>query len=266
MLVQVLVLQDQWRLMLMKRIGVEEGFRSLFRFKDLGSVTLGLTLVLIMALIVDRPVIEAMATAPGYVKGLGNLLEPFGNSMFPIAGGFLAMVLCIGMGLSFAAGPMRRLFWSLSQLAALVSLSAIWTGLMIRFLKALLGRPRPAKYLEDGLYNWLPMQFQHLYVSMPSGHTATVFAIAFILSVFLPRYRLLIIAGASMVGAGRIMTLHHWPSDVLIGAVLGWFFARGVARMFVGPDRIFGMRLNKDFYLSNSWPHHVETVKRALKA
>ena len=47
---------------------------------------------------------------------------------------------------------------------------------------------------------------------MPSGHTATVFAMAFIVSVFLPKYRVVIIAFAALVGMGRVMTLHHWPS------------------------------------------------------
>ena len=70
---------------------------------------------------------------------------------------------------------------------------------------------------------------------MPSGHTATVFAMAFIVSVFLPKYRVVIIAFAALVGMGRVMTLHHWPSDVIIGAVLGWFFARGAASLLSAP-------------------------------
>ena len=174
------------------------------------------------------------------------------------------MVLCLGVGLSFARGPMRRVFWSLSQLAAMVSLSALWAGLLVRVLKGLFGRPRPTKWLEEGLYHWLPAQFQHLHVSMPSGHTATVFAMAFVVSVFLPKYRLAIIAFAALVGMGRVMTLHHWPSDIIMGAILGWFFARGVASLFVGPDRIFGQQLNGDFLPSRVWKLHRNTIVQAI--
>ena len=258
--------KDRWRLRLMKRHGVEAGFRPLFRFQNLSVVTIWLALVLFMVLFIDRPVIAVIASAPAFVETLGHVLEPFGNSIFPIVGGCGAMVLCLGVGLSFARGPMRRVFWSLSQLAAMASLSALWVGLMVRILKALLGRPRPTKWLEEGLYNWLPAQFQHLHVSMPSGHTATVFAMAFIVSVFLPKYRVVIIAFAALVGMGRVMTLHHWPSDVIIGAVLGWFFARGAASLFVGSDRVFVKRLNGDFSLGPCWPHHAGMFKRALKS
>ena len=260
------MIKDRWQLRLMKRPGVEAGFRPLFRFQNLSAVTILLALGLVMSLFIDRAVIAAIASAPASVETLGQLLEPFGNSIFPIIGGGGVMVLCLGVGLSFARGPMRRVFWSFSQLAAMVSLSALWVGVLVRVLKALFGRPRPTKWLEEGLYHWLPAQFQHLHVSMPSGHTATVFAMAFIVSVFLPKYRLAIIAFAALVGMGRVMTLHHWPSDIMMGAVLGWFFARGVASLFVGPDRLFIQRLNGDISLGPCWPHHSETFKRALKS
>ena len=258
------MIKDRWQLRLMKRPSVEAGFRPLFRFQNLSAVTIWLALVLVMALFIDRPVIAAIASSPTFVEALGHLLEPFGNSIFPIIGGGGAIVLCFGVGLSFARGPMRRLFWSLTQLAAMVSLSALWAGLLVRVLKALLGRPRPTKWLEDGLYHWLPAQFQHLHVSMPSGHTATVFTMAFIVSVFLPKYRVAIIAFAALVGMGRVMTLHHWPSDIMMGAVLGWFFARGVASLFVGSDRILVQRLNGDFLPSRVWKLHRNTIVQAI--
>ena len=134
----------------MKRHGVEAGFRPLFRFKNLSAVTLWIALVLFMALFIDRPVIAAMASAPAFVETLGHVLEPFGNSIFPIVGGCGAGVLCLGVGLSFSRGPMRRVFWVFAargngQPFCLVG------GTMVRVLKALLGRPRPSKWLEEGL-------------------------------------------------------------------------------------------------------------------
>ena len=199
------MIRDRWRLRLMKRHGVEAGLRPLFRFKNLSAVTLWLALVLFMALFIDRLWIAAMASAPVFVETLGHVLEPFGNSIFPIVCGCGAMVLCLG-GIEFFPRADALCILSLAQLAAMVSLSALWVGFMVRVLKALGSAATDQMAGGGALYNWLPAQFQHLHVSMPSGHTATVFAMAFIVSVFLPKYRVVIIAFAALVGMGRVMT------------------------------------------------------------
>jgi undecaprenyl-diphosphatase len=57
--------------------------------------------------------------------------------------------------------------------------------------------------------------------SFPSGHTAASFAAATALAMAYPSARPLLFATASAVGLSRVHLGHHFPSDVLAGALLG---------------------------------------------
>jgi undecaprenyl-diphosphatase len=61
--------------------------------------------------------------------------------------------------------------------------------------------------------------------SFPSGHTATAFAGATVLSAFAPRYRLAFYALACLIGFSRLYNGVHYPTDVAAGAVLGTLVA-----------------------------------------
>jgi undecaprenyl-diphosphatase len=57
--------------------------------------------------------------------------------------------------------------------------------------------------------------------SFPSGHAATSFAGAIMLSAFAPRYRYLFFLLAAGIAFSRVYVGVHWPFDVLAGAALG---------------------------------------------
>ncbi len=57
--------------------------------------------------------------------------------------------------------------------------------------------------------------------SFPSGHTATSFACATVLSTFAPRLRVPFFVLATLIGLSRIYNGMHYPTDVLAGALLG---------------------------------------------
>lgn len=74
-----------------------------------------------------------------------------------------------------------------------------------------------------GFFHW-PCFGEAGYQGFPSGHAATAFAAAAALGAWVPgRRRAWLLAAASGVGASRIVLNAHFLSDVLGGAVMGWW-------------------------------------------
>lgn len=70
--------------------------------------------------------------------------------------------------------------------------------------------------------------------SFPSGHTTVAFAFAFGLSRMYPQHRSLWLFLATGCGVSRALGEAHFPSDVLVGAWMGWDIAGFVWRSFFG--------------------------------
>lgn len=62
--------------------------------------------------------------------------------------------------------------------------------------------------------------------SFPSGHTASSFVAATILSYYFPKYRVLFYVLAIIIGFSRIYVGVHFLSDVLVGALIGFVIAK----------------------------------------
>lgn len=95
------------------------------------------------------------------------------------------------------------------------------SGLIVDIIKWTLGRYRPSKLFNEGLYGFDFFHMKYEYISFPSGHTATVFSIAMALSYLYPKYRLIWWLLAFMVALNRIITTAHFLSDVLAAAYIG---------------------------------------------
>jgi len=116
-------------------------------------------------------------------------------------------------------------------------MAASCSGLLNDFIK-LSGRPRPkarVEYgLEDGFYGpkigkrgyWFDSKYQ----SFASGHTTTAVGAASGIAFVYPPLGLPLMAGASLVGYSRIYISNHYPSDVMVGAIIGLFFGLLFAR------------------------------------
>ena len=84
-------------------------------------------------------------------------------------------------------------------------------------LKNLIQRPRP--FQENNLITTIikePTSY-----SMPSGHSASSFVAAFILSYYFPKYRIFFYSLAVLIAFSRIYVGVHYPSDVIVGALIG---------------------------------------------
>jgi membrane-associated phospholipid phosphatase len=88
-----------------------------------------------------------------------------------------------------------------------------------QILKPLIARPRPDQYFIS-LHPAGPATGTG---SMPSSNSSTAFATATALSLEYPQWQVIVpsFLWAGSVGVSRIVLAHHYPGDVLCGAVLG---------------------------------------------
>jgi membrane-associated phospholipid phosphatase len=99
------------------------------------------------------------------------------------------------------------------------------SGIFAQIGKRLLNAPRPKAFFEalgEKVYE-VPGVEVHLAGSFPSGHTASVFALAVFLMLAIPSRWLgiLLLLMACTVGFSRVYLSQHFPVDVWAGACIG---------------------------------------------
>jgi undecaprenyl-diphosphatase len=104
------------------------------------------------------------------------------------------------------------LLWRRPSLFVQVTVAVLVADGLTALIKEVVPRHRPFEHQLG------PSERTH---SFPSGHTATAFAGATMLSAFVPRYRVAFYALACLIGFSRLYNGVHYPTDVLAGAVLG---------------------------------------------
>jgi undecaprenyl-diphosphatase len=125
--------------------------------------------------------------------------------------------------------------WGLLGLTLIAVALADWSAMG---LKALFDRERPPlRYAEPDPLVRTPHDG-----SFPSGHAATSFAAATILSFAFPRLAPLLFVLAAAVAWSRVYVGVHYPLDVLGGAVLGLLVAIALRQLVRGRQRSLLMR------------------------
>lgn len=126
-----------------------------------------------------------------------------------------------------------------------LALAMVAASLGCLVLKMLIGRPRP-KFGDPGVllgpWGAYPIDadvgVRHAWEvwadissdlwSMPSSHTAAAVALSAVLARWYRPLTPLVVTLASLVACSRILFGAHYPSDVLMGAAVGWIAARAV--------------------------------------
>lgn len=110
-------------------------------------------------------------------------------------------------------------------------------GLGANLVKLLVARVRPRSFdfdqleLFDGFIGWLTFGADGSKAQgFPSAHTASAFGFAALLTWAFPSGKKVFLLLAAFVGLHRITTSAHFPSDVFVGAAVGW----SVAILFTG--------------------------------
>ena len=128
-----------------------------------------------------------------------------------VAGNFALLWVALGVALALVAGR-RPLF------VFLLTAATVWTAdLATLGLKALVGRDRPYVHVPEAD----PLVRTTIGQSFPSGHAATSFAGAVVLTYLFPRGASAFFALAAAVAFSRVYVGVHYPSDVVAGAAVG---------------------------------------------
>ena len=106
-------------------------------------------------------------------------------------------------------------------------------GLLTQGIKLATNRDRPNQ--GDGTGKFWPhgTDGYNLNSAMPSGHAATTWALARVVSMQYPHHRLLrvlVYGGALTVSTARVFSRDHFPSDVLVGSTFGFLIGGYVVR------------------------------------
>ena len=141
------------------------------------------------------------------------------------------------VGLYFSISPwkqlprarrLRRINWYADANFAFftIALSVIAANL----IKNTIGRARPKILDTNGPYYFDFAAFDSTYASFPSGHSTTSGAIGMMLILLFPRFWLIWLVIAVLVGFSRVMVGAHYPSDVVAGLAFGAGFVIIAAR------------------------------------
>jgi membrane-associated phospholipid phosphatase len=144
------------------------------------------------------------------------LFTNLGNGFFAI--GLVAILLI-----------RKKIGWSVQ-----VAISFLVSGLAAQLLKHMIHSPRPMIFFGTHGIHWIYGITRTGYASFPSGHTATIFAITTLFSLYFPSHKtgFLFFLIAALTGFSRIYLAEHFPVDVLGGLLTGVLISIAVYLFF----------------------------------
>jgi len=113
------------------------------------------------------------------------------------------------------------------RLSALILLASFGvTSGLYKTIKYFVQRPRPFHVLKDVNL----VLGEHGGYSFPSGHSSTSFCIATVIAMRYPKFRYPAFIAAALVALSRPYVGVHYPSDILVGGMLGTLIGYFVTR------------------------------------
>ncbi|MDD3371907.1 MAG: phosphatase PAP2 family protein [Alphaproteobacteria bacterium] len=191
-------------------------------------------------LFVDKPLAEAAkvwdTTAHGTIDFFRSITDYAKGCWYLWPSGIAAILCAVFLRSKKTSEKCRRVFEYIGPRALFLFLAIAGSGIVVNILKPIFGRARPLLWLRDGVYGFHPFSTKYLLSSMPSGHSTTVFALAFVLAKLYPKGKILWFFYAFMLAFSRVAVGAHYASDVVAGGVLGGLTV--VFFKFTGMNRV----------------------------
>ncbi len=207
------------------------------------------TLLVLGAAIFSMFVFDGAATInakrlPQALVDFLNWLTDFGRSSWFLWPSALLFGLCMLAGTSTRLNKTQhRVLAAIAVRAEFVFIAIAIPGLVDAVIKRVIGRARPLAidWNIPHPFSYSPFNYRGEFHSMPSGHVTTAVGAAIILGSMWPKARPYLWIYAAAIAASRVILLAHHVSDVLIGALVGAFFAILIRDSFAARGLIFGV-------------------------
>lgn len=196
--------------------------KAAFSVSFIVFVILGMALVVVSYLYVDRPVANWLHKyEKSSVTGFFRTITSLGSASVMLALPFLATA-----ALGLTAFVMRNseratALWRAAGQAFFVFCCVALPAAIGLVAKVLIGRARPRILFDGNVFGFTPMNFNDDWHSMPSGHSlaAAGFAAGLALIMPLPAFTIIAFFGA-MIALSRVATTAHYFGDAMAGGAL----------------------------------------------
>ena len=209
------------------------------------AMVLGAVVVIaITGLLFDADARAAAGELPDFVRRFFGRITRYGKSDWLLIPPGL-LVIIVGLGDWRHVGRRNAGAWAeIAAFMFVLVLVVAASGLLTDALKALVGRSRPA-FVDGGAFEFAPLTFGgYANYSFPSGHATTMGAVAEVLALGPPGWRVAGVIMALLVAVSRVVIGVHYPSDVLagllVGTVVSFLIVRSMAYGGYGYRRIEG--------------------------
>jgi len=173
-----------------------------------------------------------------------NWFTDFGRSGWFLIPSALMVGVCALVGMSSKLTRMQHgVLAALAVRAQFVFIAIAIPGLIGAVLKRLIGRARPLMidWHIPHPFSYSPFNNRGAFHSMPSGHAITAVCAAIILGAMWPKARPYLWIYAVAICMSRVILLSHHVSDVLMGALVGGFFAILIRDSFAARGLVFSI-------------------------
>ncbi len=228
-----------------------------------------ITVVVVAAvmLFIDQRAVVAARDLPTWLVEAFNAFTDLGKSawfLYPSG----ALLIAFAIAASRPLSQMSRLtLAALTVRFGFIFLAIALPGLFINVLKHVIGRGRPF-VAADNVFAFLPFSWLPAYASMPSGHGTTAFSAVIAIGAVWPSARPLLWTYAVLIGISRVVVTAHYPSDVIVGGVIGLTGALLVRNWFA--SRRLGFVVTDDGAVHRlpgpSWARIKAVARRLLSA
>lgn len=236
--VQIAALVGRSATQLVRRPAAPHRAEAARRLRRQALWLLALGTVLVVALMVGFDATEISLMPPRGAPSVwpARLVTNFGKDSYVIitlAVALIMLALAFPLMHGAARAKLLRFAGRIEFLLFAVALPVVATDV----IKFVVGRGRPFVGGKANPFNFSPFTGTEAYLSFPSAHAVTAFALAIGVAAVWPRLRIPLLIYAVIIAASRLVLLAHHPSDVVGGAVVGivgalavrhWFAVRGL--------------------------------------